>query len=138
MPSLPQPTEADPGNCRTTTPTLPEGETYTQPQLAVNSRGQVELFTFQITTDNVRSLLFVLDPEGKTVGSARPVQPSGFDPTAAKALGGDQDTSPSNQPAWIGDYQAMTAAGAEFHPLWNAAVNTRLQLVTTQQPAASR
>ena len=132
-------TSADRGRSwrlQTTTPSLRERETYAQPQLAANSRGQVGLFTFQITKDNVRPLLFVVDPGGRTLGIARPLQPSGFDPTAGKAPGSDQDTSPTNQAAWIGDYQAMSAAGAQFHPLWNATVNNKLQLVTTQQPAA--
>jgi hypothetical protein len=118
-----------------TTTALPSGEIYAQPQLAVDKTGQVGLLAFDITSNDVQPMLFVLHPGDSKFGNPQSLQPGGFHPATAAAQADSQDPADSVPQAWIGDYQALVSTPTGFQALWNAGAGSRLQLVTAGQPS---
>jgi hypothetical protein len=113
-----------------TTTALPSGEIYAQPQLAVDKAGQVGLFTFDITSNDVQPMLFVQHGGGSKFDCLHSLQPGGFHPGTAAAPPDSQDPPDSVRQTWIGDYQALVSTPTGFQALWNAGAGARLQLVT--------
>jgi hypothetical protein len=102
--------------------TAPAGTTYLQPELAVNTDGQVGLSVFDVNDGRVSLAMSISSAADTSFGSLRRLT-SGFN----QSLG---PTTASGY--WIGDYQGLTATGDVFHPLWNDARTGRLELFTAR------
>jgi hypothetical protein len=124
-------------NSAETTAAVPSGQIYAQPQLAVDKAGQVGLFAFDITSNHVQPMLFVLHRGDTKFGSPHSLQAGGFDPATTAAPTNSQDTADSVRQAWIGDYQALASTPTGFQALWNSGAGDRLQLVSGGQASAA-
>jgi hypothetical protein len=113
---------------------LSSGQIYAQPQLAVDKTGQVGLLAFDITTNHVQPMLFLLHPGDTKFDNPQSLQPGGFHPATTAAQANRQDAADSVRQAWIGDYQALVSTPTGFRALWNAGIGARLQLVTAPTP----
>jgi hypothetical protein len=119
------------------TAALSSRQIYAQPQLAVDKTGQVGLLAFDITSNDVQPMLFVLHPGDTKFGSPQSLQPGGFHPATTAAPRTSQDAADSVRQAWIGDYQALVSTPTGFQALWNAGTGDHLQLLTAGQPSAA-
>jgi hypothetical protein len=112
---------------RTWTPATPvtpnDGRIYFQPNLTLDTQGQLAMSAFAMSQGRINEVLLIAPPRSLTFAAPVQVTTSAFDPK-------DSTTASSGKYGawWIGDWQGLTSSPGAFHVVWNDTRTGKLDL----------
>jgi hypothetical protein len=107
------------------------GAVYFQPQLVVDSAGDVDVSFFALAHGRVGVMLARSTTHGAGFGPLWHITTHPFDPSKATVVEG---SNPKHGGWWLGDYQGLAVGPGTLYPFWNDTRTGHLEIFVAAMP----